>query len=396
MSSVFSNDKSISEVYYDLAATEYPGIYLSWDRISSDDFGLNVLPTQGQQVLQRMYSIQRAAKPNDAFIEVGRQQVPQNEFIDEFGKPGYYYKVVLLEVDTSSGTETTIATGPLMAGDALLVKTSLAYEVDKFLNVPVYDEELIFSPDRTRAKLAYSNIGYSPYPEIRITTGSNDGYEEPTTVIDPSTGIAYSELTIGASDEDYLVTTESGSQTINNLYYELTRDGWIHFTGTVAGSTRRYPVSIPSYEIIMASYRVRMFTHVEMNDALFQALQYINAFPGSPKFRTLEATPYYYEQALITIATYFLYRRLRGRLSQRECRLLFGDLGDRDGENYTAGLENIEKMAEDYKSTMEDMRKGAAYAYWPRVGTVTTETYQLPGSRSYMFRSMFNKSGGYS
>ena len=389
MPSVFSNDKSISQVYFELAADKYPGVYLTWDRLTQDDFGLSVSVTGGMQVVQRIYSIRKSPEINGNYVEIGRQQVPGNEFLDEFGKPGYYYKVYLLEVNLSTAIESEIATSGVIFGDAQLIKTSLAYEIKQFLDIPVYDDEIVFNSNRTRAQLGYGLLNYSPIPQIRLSSNSNDGFEESFKIINYHTGLPYADLVKTNTASDYTVTTNSGTQAIETLFYDLKEDGTIYFTGLVSGT--RYPVAIPLYDSIFATYRVKMFSNTEMNDALYQALQYINAMPGSPKYQFVDQTPYYYEQSLITIATYFLIRRLLMRLTQREIRLLLGDLGDTPGSSYTAGIDLIKELFNSYKEQIEPMAKGAAYAYFPRIATTTTETYQLPGSRSYLFRSMFNK-----
>lgn len=391
MSSVFSTDKSVIQSYFELSADKYPGVYLTWDQLTSDDFGLSVQPVIGERVIQRIYSIRKAPQINGEYIEIARQVVPNNEFLDEFGKPEYYYKIYLLQVDLSTTSETEIAVSNPISGDEQLIKTSLLYEISRFLDIPVYDDQVSFNYDRTRATLSYGLICFNPRPEIRISAKSEDGYSEPNKIIDAVAGIPYTSL-VKAGGSEYMVTTLSaGTVAIENLYYNLSSNGTLYFEGSYQG--QRYPVAIPLYDSIYASYRVKMFSGREMNDALYQALQYINAFPGSPKFRTLISTPYYYEQALITIATYFLLRRLMMRLTQREVRLLLGDVGSSaGGEEYTGGISDIKEMLNQYKEQIEPMRKGAAYAYYPRIATTTTETYQLPGSRSYLFRSMFFKS----
>jgi len=257
------------------------------------------------------------------------------------------------------------------------------------LDIPVYDDEIVFNSNRTRAQLGYGLLNYSPIPQIRLSSNSNDGFEESFKIINYHTGLPYADLVKTNTASDYTVTTNSGTQAIETLFYDLKEDGTIYFTGLVSGT--RYPVAIPLYDSIFATYRVKMFSNTEMNDALYQALQYINAMPGSPKYQFVDQTPYYYEQSLITIATYFLIRRLLMRLTQREIRLLLGDLGDTPGSSYTAGIDLIKELFNSYKEQIEPMAKGAAYAYFPRIATTTTETYQLPGSRSYLFRSMFNK-----
>ena len=54
MPSVFSEDKSILQTYFEIAADKYPGVYLTWEPLTQDDYGLNVTPTSGEQVVQRI------------------------------------------------------------------------------------------------------------------------------------------------------------------------------------------------------------------------------------------------------------------------------------------------------------------------------------------------------
>jgi hypothetical protein len=393
MPSVFSQDKSVMQAYFEMDASEYPGVYLSWDRLTSNDFGLYASPVAGEQVVQRIYSVSKSPQINGNFIEIARLNVPDNEYLDEFGRPGYYYKITLLEVDLSNANETVIATSSPISGDEQLIKTSIAYEIKHLMDIPVYDDELVFNYDRTSARLGYDMMVYNPRPQIRISAKSNDGFEESFKIIDFVNGLSYNDLVVSNTNANYTVTTPSGTQAIDTLFYDLKQDGSIYFMGQYSGN--RYPVAIPVYDTVYASYRVKMFSNTEINDALYQALQYINAFPGSPKFPTVASTPYYYEQALVTIATYFLLRRLMNRLTVREIRLLLGDLGDTGGNSYTAGIDLLKENMNNYKDQMEDMRKGAAYAFYPRIATYSTELYQLPGSRSYLFRSMFFKAGAY-
>jgi hypothetical protein len=394
MPSTFSRDKSIVQTYFEMGADKYPGVYITWDRLTNDDFGFNFSNTSGMQVIQRMYSIAKAPQLNGNYVEIGRLIVPENEYLDEFGKPGYYYKITLIQIDLSTSNETIIAVSGPISGDEQLIKTSIAYEIKQFLDIPVYDDELTFNSTRTNARLGYGLIVYNPRPQIRISSTSADGNEESFKIIDYISGLAATDLLIDDAATNYTVITPTGTQPIETLYYELKDDGTIYFQGEYMGA--RYPVSIPLYDTVFASYRVKMFSSTEINDALYQALQFINALPGSPKFMKVAETPYYYEQALVTIGTYFLLRRLLMRLTLREQRLLFGDLGDTGGNGgYTAGMELLKTMLDVYKEQLEPMQKGAAYAYYPQTTTYSTELYQLPGSRSYLFRSMFFKAGAY-
>lgn len=394
MPSVFSEDKSILQTYFEIAADKYPGVYLTWEPLTQDDYGLNVTPTSGEQVVQRIYVIKKAPAINGNFIEINRQNVPDNEYLDQYGKPDYYYKITLVEYNLSSETETVIAESGPISGDAQLIRASLAYEVKQFLDIPVYDDELVFNSDRTQAKLGHGLVVYNPAPQLRISAKSNDGLEEAYKIIDFTNGLSATNLLINDSSQNYIINDgQSSTRPIETLFYILKQNGHVFFQGLY--QNRRYPVAIPYYDTIFASYRVRLFSNSEMNDALYQALQYINAFPGSNKYRSVEATPFYYEQALITIATFFLLRRLILRLSQREIRLLLGDLNDTPGQGYTGGIDAIKDMLNMYKEQADDMRKNAAWAVYPTIRTYTTETYQLPGSRSYLFRSMFFKAGAY-
>ena len=109
MPSVFSEDKSILQTYFEIAADKYPGVYLTWEPLTQDDYGLNVTPTSGEQVVQRIYVIKKAPAINGNFIEINRQNVPDNEYLDQYGKPDYYYKITLVEYNLSSETETVIS-----------------------------------------------------------------------------------------------------------------------------------------------------------------------------------------------------------------------------------------------------------------------------------------------
>ena len=342
----FSRDKSVSQIYFDLATNDYPGVYISWDRLTNNDFGLNVGPVIGENTTQRMYVILRSTAINGAYIEVGRIQVPASEFIDNSGIPGYYYAIQLVQLDLSANIQTVIATSSPIKGDELLIKSSLSYEVSRFLDIPVRDEELLFNSDRSQGYVGYGNIVYHPKPELRISANSNSGLFESWPIIDDALGMPYSSLTVVDPANDYVVTTPTGVVPIDTLFYQMQQDGRIFFLGQYSGS--KYPVSIPIYDNIVVSYRVKLFSNTEMNDSLQQALQYINSRPGSPKYNDLSRTPVYYEPAIITIATYYLLRRLLMRLSAREVRLLLGDLGDTSGNNYTAGIDLIKTMLDEY------------------------------------------------
>ena len=65
-----------------------------------------------------------------------------------------------------------------------------------------------------------------------------------------------------------------------------------------------------------------MFTNTQINNALYLALQAINAQPGTNKYSSVAAVPYWYDQALVSGATYYLIRQLIVGLNQRERRLL--------------------------------------------------------------------------
>jgi len=254
MPSVYSSDKSVAQTYFELASQKYPGVYLTWDPLTPDDFGLNVTATAGEQVIQRIYSVSKCPQINGNYTEVGRLTVPDNEFLDEFGKPGYYYIVQLLEVNLATASETIIATSSPFNGEEQLIKTSLAYEVKQFLDIPVYDDELIFNSDRTSAKLGYNSIIYSPRPQIRISANSKEGYEESFKIIDFVSGLPYSSLTIANASTDYTINTQSGNQVTTGLYYNLKENGQIYFRGAYNGIT--YPIAIPYYDTVLASYHV--------------------------------------------------------------------------------------------------------------------------------------------
>jgi len=76
-------------------------------------------------------------------------QAPLNEYIDGQGNPADVYYIVQTNLDYSS-----VVPIPPTIGDELLIKSSVLYELNALLRVPVYDEEPLFGYNRLSAQLA--------------------------------------------------------------------------------------------------------------------------------------------------------------------------------------------------------------------------------------------------
>jgi hypothetical protein len=131
-----------------------------------------------------------------------------------------------------------------------------------------------------------------------------------------------------------------------------------------------------------------MFSGSQLNDALYLALQAINAQPGTSKFKTVGIAPYYYDAALITGATYYLLRSLSVQLKSREFKLLLADPENNDIFN------QVKEDARMYKEDFDKFLEKLPLARYPTTKTIVTPEYMLPGGRSRFFRAMFKGMGG--
>ena len=98
--------------------------------------------------------------------------------------PIEYYKI---EEVGGTGYTVSYSTSQPISGDELLTKSSLRFELEHILIVPIYDEEVIFNANRTSASVAFPHWNYSPRPQIRITGASNEGDSDSMTFLSENT-----------------------------------------------------------------------------------------------------------------------------------------------------------------------------------------------------------------
>ena len=126
-----------------------------------------------------------------------------------------------------------------------------------------------------------------------------------------------------------------------------------------------------------------MFTNDHINNALYMALQQINAQPGSSKYQTVASTPFYYEPAIVYGAVYYLVRSLLLSLTNRQRRLLVED----PDAQFTDQLRQTATM---YKEDFDKMLEKLPIATYPGVRSVVVPEYNMPGGRSRFFRYIWN------
>jgi len=300
-------------------------------------------------------------------------QAPLNEFIDGQGNPADVYYIVQTNLDYSS-----VIPIPPTIGEELLLKSSVLYELNALLRVPVYDEEPLFGYNRVSAQLAYGDIVTDPAPQVRITCSTNNGQRSSMFILNPYTGF-YNSLDQSLSDP-FDIPSSLQNNYPNGLFYRFTNQGVILFFDSNGN-----PVSIQEYDTILITYYVKMFTNSQINNALYLALQAINAQPGTNKYSSVAGVPFWYDQALVSGATYYLIRQLLVGLNQRERRLL---VMDPESGSYDA-MNNLKSTADMYKEEFNELLKKLPIAVRPVMGTITVPEYAMPGGRSRMFRALW-------
>jgi hypothetical protein len=297
---------------------------------------------------------------------------PLTEYIDSSGNPADTYFIKQAVCDYSS-----IKSLPPFTGDELLLKSSVLYELNALLRVAIYDEEPLFGYNRTSATLAYGDIVTDPVPQVRITVSTNQGQRSSMFVLSPYTGM-YNTLDQSTSDTfDAPVLNNNYS---NGLFYRFTNEGKLYFYDSNGDS-----VSIQEYDTILVSYYVKLFTNRQINNALYLALQSINAQPGLNKISSVGGAPFWYDATLVAGAAYYLIRQLLVGLNQRERRLLVMD-PDSGAFDAVANLKDIAKM---YQEEFTELLKKLPLAKRPLLGTITVPEFQVPGSRSRLFRGLW-------
>jgi hypothetical protein len=307
-----------------------------------------------------------------ALTYVTNVQAPLTEFIDTSGNPADIYYIKQTNDDY-----TTLFSLPPITGDELLLKSSVLYELNALLRVPVYDEEPLYGYLRQSATLAYGDIVTDPAPQIRITSSTNNGQNSSMFVLSPYS--AFNNSLDQAESDPFSAPTYNPNYP-NGLFYRFTNEGKIYFFDVYGNPTR-----IQEYDTILVSYYVKLFTNRQINNALYLALQAINAQPGLNKIYSVSAVPFYYDQALVSGATYYLLRQLAVGLNSRERRLL---VQDPDQGSFDA-VANIKDTAKMYQEEFGELLKKLPIAQRPIMGTISVPEYAMPGGRSRLFRAFF-------
>ena len=300
-------------------------------------------------------------------------QAPLTEYIDVTGTPAdiYYIKQTTLDY-------TSVVSIPPISGDELLLNSSVLYEVNALLRVPVYDEEPLFGYNRTSATIAYGDIVTDPAPQVRITCSTNDGQRGGMFVLSQYRG--FNNSLDQSNSDPFDMPSSLVNNYPNGLYYRFTNEGKLYFMDATGNS-----VSVQEYDTILVSYYVKMFTNAQINNALYLALQAINAQPGLNKISNVATVPFYYDTTLVSGAAYYLIRQLLVGLNQRERRLL---VMDPESGSYDA-VANLKDMAKMYQEEFAELLKKLPIAQRPMMGTITVPEYAFPGGRSRLFRQVW-------
>lgn len=354
------------------------GMYLTWDRFSgssSVDHYRVLYSTHIDGTYSALSSV--TIYENGAMTESETVPWPNSECIDQNTTASIqnYYKIQAEDV-----SDAVIATSPPMWGQELLLRASLAYEMDPFLRVPVYAEDLMFiNEERTIGYTAsWGPWNYFERPRVQISrapitteyvTGSKDAF-----MILPQQGTTN------------LVTqvTPSGVTSKNYASLEWYPDynGRVYFVDN-AGD----PVSIDWYDHILVDYNFQAFTTRELNDCLFLAAGEIVSRPGIDKtgrvesYGTIGNFPRRWDYALVAGASYWLLRRLSIMLLQRERRLVFLDP---DGK-----VPDVSGLMREYRDQFKENLENIAIESRPTIAANVTPEYMMPGQRSRFFRLSF-------
>ena len=199
-------------------------------------------------------------------------------------------------------------------------------------------------------------------------------------VLDPYSPI-YSTLDQSNSDPFDISTTNNNYP--NGLFYRFTNEGKLYFYDNYGN-----PVSIQEYDVILVTYYVKLFTNAQINNALYLALQAINAQPGLNKIYSVVSTPFWYDQTLVSGATYYLLRQLLVGLNSRERRLLVQD-PEQGGFDAINSLKDTAKM---YQEEFNELLKKLPIAKRPTMGSISVPEYSMPGSRTRLYRQLFTTS----
>lgn len=349
-------------VYYNTSSTN-PGVYLEWDRYNTTD-----------TVNYILYNSTSFEGPFTAYATI---PYPTNEYVDPNGTPATWYKVE--EVDLNNQR---LSMSQPFGGDELLIKSSLRYELEHLLNIPIFDEEVVFHRDRSRASCAFPFWNYMPKPEIRITGFSNEGDRDSMIQLSEVTPI-YKTINASYNPIEYsrdgnIVEYANGNNYPDGLMVKYDYMSNLYFVDNLGNSVQIHP-----YDTVFATYSVKMFTTQHMNSALYMALQTINSQPGASKYPSVATAPFYYDPAIVFGACYYLIRALLVSLTGRQRRLL---LEDPDAKI----IEDLRNTANMYKEEFEKLLEKLPIARYPGVRGIVVPEFNMPGGRSRFFRYIWN------
>lgn len=329
-----------------------PGVYISWERRATSNVAF--------------YQILRGPSMDGPYSTIATIPFPASDYVDSAGNPSHFYKIREIATDTS-----VLSTSEAITGSELLLKASLIYQIKTLMEVHVESEEGIFEHfSRSSCRFVHKYWNAYPRPEIRISGYSSDGNIDPYVHLDDVTPIY---KTVNGTTNNYPQGLLCAPDYNGRLFFKDS-------TGATA--------NIEYYDTIYASYWVKMFTHSELNNALYMALQAINAQPGTSKYTSVSQAPFYYDAALITGATYYLLRSLTVQLKNREFKLLMADPDNNDIFN------QFKEDARMYKEDFDKFLEKIPLAKYPTSKTIVTPEYMLPGGRSRFFRALFKGMGG--
>ena len=271
-------------VYYNTNAAN-PGIFIEWERYTLSGV--------------YSYKIFRSDYFDGTYTEIDEVLFPINEYVDGGGSPSSFYKIQEIGNDLT----TVLSTSAPINGDELLIKSSLRFELEHLLNIPIYDEEVLFRRGRSQATVAFPFWNFYPRPEVRITGSSNEGDQDAMFTLSEYDPI-YKTINpdydpILYSRDGTITNYASGNNYSDGLKYKCDYMGNIYFV-----KSDGTPQTIQSYDTVFVSYNVKAFTSQHMNSSLNMALQVINAQPGASKYPSIASVPYYYDPALVFGAAY--------------------------------------------------------------------------------------------
>ncbi|MFM9653594.1 hypothetical protein ACKI1S_46945, partial [Streptomyces galilaeus] len=172
--------------------TDKPGVLVTWERSASSGV--------------KKYEVTYSDHIDGTYTSLAYVNFPGNQYLHTDGHPSYYYIIKEYDVNNS-----LLFTSNPIPGDEYLVKMSLAYRMRAFTEIPVIEQVPVFNKDRKSCRWPYRNWNVSPPPQIKLTSTTYDGENEPYQVLSEYNGITD--------------TTDTGSDYPNGLRYKLDYQG---------------------------------------------------------------------------------------------------------------------------------------------------------------------------